>query len=139
MPPTYPVFRKRMDYSISKEENKKRIPTLIMCYALFLIGSAGWWFFQIGIDYKSLLIDKNLFFSLTKLGVLVSGIGMLKMKKWSVYLYIVIYFITAVSFFYNYSEHTFSAKPSLVVAACTFSIITILLSTMFVKYWNEFK
>lgn len=59
-------------------------PIIIVCFAIFLIGITSWWFLQLILNPESMFNRTNIFL-ITKANVLIAAIGLIKMKKWSVY------------------------------------------------------
>ena len=121
-----------------KDSKKSKTPVLILCFAIFIIVTTLWWFAQLFINPETLTNPNNIFFTATKFGVLISGIGLLRMKKWAVYLYAGVYLVTAVSFFVFPAGQKLSAQVAPILIAFIFVAFTSLLALMFFKYWKRF-
>lgn len=136
----YRIHVSKPDRNAMKEIVQKiRIPKLIILFSIFLIGSSTWWFIQIFINPKWFSNPSNIFYSFTKLGILVAGINLLKRKKWAIYLYGVIYIITAISFFAGPAFKNMAVPYANILDPAIFVVLTGLVSFMFFKYWEWFQ
>ena len=118
---------------------KTKIPILILLFAIFIIAASSWWFIQLAIHPKFLLDNTNILYSFTKFGVLVSGVGLLFMRKWSVYLYGTVYCITIVLFVKSPDYQIFSEQIPTVYIIGSIIVLTLLLLSMFCGYWKRLK
>ncbi len=110
-----------------------------MLFAISLIGVGAWWFIQMLLAPELFPVRKNIFFSFTKLGTIVAGIGLLKMKKWGIYIYAIMFLVTTVSIFSSSPTQTIYGQIPLMILVVSLVIAISLLALMFIKYWKKFS
>ncbi len=117
----------------------KRVPVPLLCYSIFLIGASSWWFIQLFASPEKFLVPMNIFYSITKMSVLISGIGIIMQRTWAVYLYLTTYCITVIIFFAGSAyKNSLEQVPTIVIFS-TLIIFTSLIFFMFYKYRKNFK
>jgi hypothetical protein len=123
---------------MSEGDKKSKTPIIILCFSIFIIGTSSWWFIQLFFNPDMLSNQINIFFTVTKLSVIVAGVGLIKMKKWGVYLYIIVYFISVISYFALPSNQGNAVRLSPMLLFVALIVVTSLLSIMFLKYRKRF-
>jgi hypothetical protein len=119
--------------------NHGRRPIILTIFSIFVLGSSIWWFVNLFLHPETITNSNNSIYSITKLGVLVSSIGMLLLRKWGVYLYAVTYIVTCILFFVLDQPHKLPENQQNTIAGIVIVVVTILVVFMFRKYWCKLK
>ena len=120
-------------------QNKKKRPVILSIYFLFVLCSTIWWFGNLAFHPETLNIGNNFIYTFTKLGALVSSIGVLLLRKWGVYLYAVTFIITCILLSVIDQPQKLPELQQNIVGAVVIIIVSIVLTYLFKKNWNKFK
>lgn len=122
-----------------KIKQERTRPIILTIFSVFVFGSSLWWFVNLFIHPETITNANNAIYSVTKLGVFVSSIGMLLLRKWGVYLYAGTYIITCILFFVLDQPQKLPENQQNIIAGIVIAVVTILLLFMFKKNWHKLQ
>ena len=88
---------------------------------------------------ETLNIGNDFIYSFTKIGALVSSIGVLLLRKLGVYLYAATFIITCILFFVLGQPQKLPELQQNVVGVVVIIVVSIVLTVLSKKSWNKFS